>query len=366
MFSMRTFGLLFSLTLLLSACQPINLGNIALPAPTTASEATLPASVAESEATLPDLGTLQIAYVPVLAFTPLFVAAEKGYFAEQGLQVELQRVRNVDEMLAPLSTGQLDISLTGATTGFFNAMQQALDFRIVAGGNAAVNTSKGDPVLVVSKALMDSGAVSTVADLKGRKLAINLRGSALEYLLSKALEQAGLTLDDVELVTIPGGEMLAALANGAVDGAIAGGLNTQRMINEGVAVKLLADNEIIQSGQGGVVVVGQRLLQPANREVTIRILVAFLQAVRDLNENGWDNPEIIGIIQKYTEMEPALIARSAFPLFESNGALDEASIMDVQAFQISRGYVEYTEALPVAQMTDLTFLSEALARIEQK
>ena len=355
MFFKRVFGLLLCLTLLLSACQPINPSNTAAPAPAT-----------ESDGALPDLGTLQIAYVPILSFTPLFVAAEKGYFAEQGLQVELQRVRTVDEMLAPLGTGQLDISLMGATTGFFNAMQQALDFRVAAGANAIVSAGKGDPILVVSKALMDSGAVTTVADLKGRKLAINLRGSILEYLLAKGLEQAGLTLDDVELVTIPGGEMLAALANGAVDGAIAGGLNTQRMIGEGVAVKLLTDIDIMQGGQGGSVVIGQRLLQPDNREVTIRVLVAYLKAVRDLNENGWDNPEIISIIQKYTEMEPALIARSAFPLFETTGALDEASILDIQAFQISRGYVEYTDALPVAQMADLTFLSEALARMEQK
>ena len=106
MFFKRVFGLLLCLTLLLSACQPINPSNTAAPAPAT-----------ESDGALPDLGTLQIAYVPILSFTPLFVAAEKGYFAEQGLQVELQRVRTVDEMLAPLGTGQLDISLMGATTG---------------------------------------------------------------------------------------------------------------------------------------------------------------------------------------------------------------------------------------------------------
>lgn len=107
MFFKRTICLLFSLTLLLNACQPINPSNSAATAPVT-----------EGDAALPDLGTLQIAYVPILSFTPLFVAAEKGYFAEQGLQVELQRVRTVDEMLAPLGTGQLDLSLMGATTGF--------------------------------------------------------------------------------------------------------------------------------------------------------------------------------------------------------------------------------------------------------
>lgn len=349
MFSRFTFCSLLGLVLLLSACQSLRPGN---------------APGAGNNASLPDLGTIQIAYVPVLPFTPLFVAADKGYFAEQGLRVELQRVRNVDEMLAPLGTGQLDLSVIAPATGFFNALHQALDVRIVAGANAMVST--GDPVLVVRKALAEDGAVKTVADLKGRKIAINLKGSTLEYLLAEGLKQANLRLEDVELVTIPGPEMLTALANGAVDAAVAAGSNTQRMIKEGVAVKLLADTDIMQGGQGGVVVAGQRLLQPANREITIRVLAAYLKAVRDLNDNGWNKPEVISIIQKYTAMEPALIARSAFFRFALDGALDEPSLMAIQAFQINRGYVEYQKALPVAQMSNLTFLGEAVARAAQQ
>jgi NitT/TauT family transport system substrate-binding protein len=350
MFSRHTFCLRLALVLLLSACRPEN------------TEA--PAPGAGNEAALPDIGTLQIAYVPVLPFTPLFVAEEKNYFAEQGLRVNLQRVRNVDEMLAPLGTGQLDLSVIAPTTGFFNAMYQALDVRVIAGANAMVST--GDPILMVRKALAESGAVKTVADLKGPKLAINLKGNIMEYLLAKGLEQSGLTLDDVELVTIPGPEMLTALANSAVDGAVTAGSNAQRMINEGVAVKLLADTDIMQGGQGGVVVAGQRLLQPANREIAIRVLAAYLKAVHDLNDNGWNKPEIIGIIQKYTEMEPALIANSAFFRFAIDGALDETSLMAIQNFQINRGYVEYKKAVPVARMSNLTFLPEAVARAAQQ
>ncbi len=174
-----------------------------------------------------------------------------------------------------------------------------------------------------------------------------------------------MTLDDVELVTIPGPEMQAAIANGAVDGAAVGVLNAQRMIKDGVAVKLLADSDVIQSGQGGVVIFGQRLLQPDNRAVAVRALAAYLKAVRELNDGGWQDPEIVSIIQKYTEMEPALIERSTKPTYDASGALDEASIMDIQAFQISRSYVEYSEALPVAGMADLTFLPEAVALLEQ-
>ena len=337
----RYLGLLLTLTLLLSACQSLTPSNTRDSAP------------------------LQIAYVPLLGFAPLFVAADKGYFAEQGLQVELQRVRNPDEMLAPLSTGKVDISLMAVTTGFFNGMNQKLDFRVVAGADAAVGT-KGNPFLVVSKTLSESGAVRKVADLKGRKLAINLRGSALEYMLGKGLEQAGLTLDDVELVTIPGTEAQVAIANGAVAGAAVGALNAQRMIKDGVAVSLLADADVLRGGQGGVVVFGQRLLQPTNRDVAIRVLAAYLKAVRELNDGGWQDPKIVSILQKYTEMEPALIERSAKPTYIADGTLDEASIQDIQAFQIKRGYVEYKTALSVAQMANLTFVSEAAARLKQK
>ena len=356
MFYKRIFALLLTLTVLLSACQPVSPTNRAISAPAAAAGGT----------TLPDLGTLQIAYVPVIDFAPFYVAADKGYFAEQGLTVELQSVRNVDEMLAPLSTGKLDMTQMAVTTGFLNAMNQKLDFRVVAGMVDPQIQAESSTFLVVSKALADSGAITKVADLKGRKIAINLRGSALEYLFAKGLEQAGLTLDDVELVTVPGGEMLVALENGAVDGAVAGILNIQRMISEQVAVPLLADTDVVDGGAGGGVVLGQRLLQPANREVAIRLLVAYLQAARDLNDGGWDDPEVVAMLAKYTGMEAAMIERSPRIVYAANGELDEAGMMDLQAFQISRGYVEYTEALPVTAMVDLTILTEALTRLAQK
>jgi NitT/TauT family transport system substrate-binding protein len=356
MFFKRTICLLFSLTLLLSACQPINPSNSAATAP-----------AAGDEAALPDLGTLQIAFVPIIDAAPFFVAVDKGYFAEQGLQVELQSVRSVDEMLAPLSTGKIDMTQMGITTGFLNARQQQLDFRIVAGVvDPTVVPSESTPFLVVSKALADSGEITKVADLKGHKIAINLRGNVLEFFLSKGLEQAGLTLDDVEMVTVPRAEMLVAIENGAVDGAVAGILNLQAMIDEGVAVPLLADTDVPASGARGGVVFGQRLLEPANREVAIRLMVAYLQAARYLNDGGWDDPAVIASVATYTGMDAALIKRSSNIVYAANGEIDDAGILEMQAFQISRGYVEYTEALPVAEMVDLSILSEALVRLAQK
>ncbi|MBI1298292.1 hypothetical protein GC175_25440 [bacterium] len=361
MLTKRFVFLLLSLSLLLGACQPvIDMSTVPFAAP-PANESS---ETIDPEPGLPDLGTLQVPFVPVLSSAIFFVAADMGYFAEQGLTVELQSVRNVDEMLAALSTGKLDATGMVVTTGFFNSMNQKLDFRLVS-GLSDVNDVTTVPFLAVSKALVDSGEVKGVADLKGRKIAVNLRGSGLEYMLYKGLEQVGLTLDDVELVTIPGGEMLAAVENGAVDGVVAGILNVQRMVAQGAAVPLLNNTDVSPTGgDSGGLVFGQRLLQTENREVGIRFIMAILQAARFLNNSGWENPEVIAILQKYTGMEPAMIANSPVPVYSVTGELDEVGIIDMQSFQISRGYVEYAEPIPFEQMVEPSMLTEALSRLD--
>ena len=363
---LKRIGYLFvCFALLLSACQPVmNHSSAPAAAPTAAASN----EAAEGAAgALPDLGALQVAFVPVLNNAALFVANDKGYFREQGLTVELQSVRNVDEMLAPLSTGKLDATGVAASTGFFNAMAQGLDFRLVSGSSDPAVAAAAAPFLVVSKALFDSGAVTKVTDLKGHKLAINLRGSSLEYILAKGLEQAGLTLADVELVTIPGAEMLPAVENGAVDGAVAGILNIQRMVAQEVAVPLLSTTDVFPTGgDAGGVAFGQRLLQPENREVGIRFIMAYLQAARFLNDGGWTDPEVVASIQKYTGMEPAMIEKSPVAAYSPVGEIDEVGVMDVQTFQIANGYVEYTEPVPFEKMIDLSMLAEAVQRLDQE
>ena len=58
--------------------------------------------------------------------------------------------------------------------------------------------------------------IKTVADLKGKKIALN-KGSNVHYLLVRALEKAGLKYADVELVFLPPADGRAAFEKGAVD-----------------------------------------------------------------------------------------------------------------------------------------------------
>jgi ABC-type nitrate/sulfonate/bicarbonate transport system substrate-binding protein len=76
--------------------------------------------------------TVRVQLVRALAQAPYYIAAAKGYFAKEGITVESTDVRSALDAIAPLATGQLDVSVGAATAGFFNAAHQGFDLRVVA------------------------------------------------------------------------------------------------------------------------------------------------------------------------------------------------------------------------------------------
>jgi ABC-type nitrate/sulfonate/bicarbonate transport system substrate-binding protein len=70
--------------------------------------------------------------VPSIALAPVYVAAERGYFAAEGLDVQVERVAGAGDAVALLGTGQFDMSAGGLSAGTFNAIQRGVDIRMVA------------------------------------------------------------------------------------------------------------------------------------------------------------------------------------------------------------------------------------------
>ncbi len=340
-------NLLMALSLILSACG----------------------AATEEPPEVPDLGTINVGYLPIIAFTPLFVAQEKGYFAEQGLTVEMQSFRTGDDMIAPLSLGQLDVG--GGETGpaLFNAINQDLDVRVVS-ANARQTEGHGAVPLVVRTELLSSGQVSSVADLAGLKVAVNVERGMAEYLLSKALEQGGLALEDVEVITIPFPEMPQALANAAVDAAILPHPLASAALRPGeggeppIGGVLIEGDKIADGPQNGVTYYGARFLDPANREVAVRFMMALLKAGREMVGEEWRQDDVIiqAILSFTTVPEPA--ARNAIVyFFDPNGEIFRPSTEDIQAYHVGRGYTEFDTPLPLDQVIDDSFLQEALDRL---
>ncbi|SNT16121.1 ABC transporter substrate-binding protein [Tropicimonas sediminicola] len=139
---------------------------------------------------------------------PIIVAREKGFFAEQDLEVEIIAPSDPSEPPKMAAAGRADIAIDYQYQ-LHLAVANGLPLR-------RVGTLIGTPLNCLL--VLEDGPVAEIADLKGRKIGYSVAGVE-EALLGKILGNAGLTLDDVELVNV-NWSLSPALMAGQVDAVI--------------------------------------------------------------------------------------------------------------------------------------------------
>ncbi len=304
-----------------------------------------------------ELTTITVGNIPVLIYAPVMVALDKGYFAEQGLDVQLQSLAGGADMVTLTANGDFDIGIGGTGPAFFNAIDRGIDLKIIAPLHFE-RPPQATP-LVVSRERFESGELTEVGDLEGLKVSVNARG-ATEYWLDQVLQTAGLTIEDVDLQTLPFPDVAAALESGALDGAMLGEPLATRAVQEGL-VSILAD-DFISDFQPTFVWVNPAFAEE-NRELVVSFLAAYLQASRDMMGDDWDSDENLAILEKYTTVDPELIREASRSYWEPNGEIRVQDIEALQEFFANRGLLEYDEMIDPEELVDRSFVEEALEEI---
>ncbi len=292
-------------------------------------------------------------YVPVSIYAPVFLAFEKGYFAERGLDVTLESLAGGSDMVLLTATGDFDLGIGGIGPAYWNAASQDLGVRIIAPGHA-----EGSPVatpLMISRAVCESGSVASVADLRGKRVAVNAPG-ATELWLDTALRTGGLTIADVDLQFLSFPDAVVALESGAIDAAMVGEPLATKAEQDGFAVRLLSDFPVQDIQPTMIFGNGQWLND--NPDAAAGFVAAYLRAARDLTEN-FNDPLNLAIIEKYTQVPPALIAGSVKPVYSTDGAIDLAGIALLQTFFRNRGQLDYDDDLDPASLVDTQYVDRA-------
>jgi sulfonate transport system substrate-binding protein len=127
--------------------------------------------------------------------------------AAQGVEVKWTEFPAGPVLLEGLNVGSIDFGTVGEAPPIF---AQAAGANLVYVAN--------EPPAPLSEAIVvpKTSTLKTVADLKGKKVALN-KGSNVHYLLVKALEKAGLDYKDVQVVYLPPSDARAAFERGSVD-----------------------------------------------------------------------------------------------------------------------------------------------------
>lgn len=305
-----------------------------------------------------ELTPVTMGYVPALIFAPVFVAKEKGYFAEYGLDVTLEPLPGGSDMVLLTASGEFDAAITGAGPAFFNAVQGGLPLSVIAPGH-----QEGSPVatpLMISKEACESGEITSVADLQGKRVSVNARG-ATEYWLAQALATGGLTMDDITVETLAFPDAVAALQSGAIDAAMVGEPLATRAEQEGIAVRLASDFAV-QNIQPTVIIGNNDWLEE-NPELAAGLVAGYLKAARDLSSGGFSDPGTLAIIEQYTQVPADLIAASVKPVYSVDGHIDLESIATMQQFFRDLDLLEYDENLDPASIVNTQYVEAALSLI---
>ena len=154
--------------------------------------------------------------VGALRFTshsPSFVALERGYFAEAGLDVDLRFFDAAQPMAVAIAAGDVDYAMTAVSGGLINLADKGA-IKIIGGGLSEEAGIDGQKILVSDAAHQDG--VTTPAGLDGRRFAVTQPGSSFHYMGSKMAQAEGIDLQFVPLQKV--GAIVGAIKSGQVDG----------------------------------------------------------------------------------------------------------------------------------------------------
>jgi NitT/TauT family transport system substrate-binding protein len=306
--------------------------------------------------------TVKIGYIPSDSFAVLYLLADR-YLTPAGVNAQMIRLPGGAEITTQVATGQLQVGGAGMGAAGFNAVAAKLPVEFV----APLHMGYLEDYFTVRKAVWGS-EVKRIADLKGRPVALNTRGAAVEWMLDQVLRRDGLTIKDVQVKIMPFPDMVPALETGAVEAAILTEPFPTLAEDKGVAVRPLPR----PAGAKAIPITAafwNADWAKANPDLAQRVMLGYVRAVRDLAADGgrgWAEDRNVDIIVKYTGAKREVIKKARPHVVDPNLELDARMLDSMQKLNADLGYLKYTDFLSVDKLFTFTYRDRALQELGRR
>ena len=240
---------------------------------------------------------------------PVFIAQDKGYFREAGLDVELKFFDAAQPIAVATTSGDIDFGVTAFTAGLYNLAGKGV-LKVIGGMS---REKAGYPLIgyFASNNAYAAG-LKTPKDLAGKRVAVTQVGSSFHYSLGLLADKYGFKLADVKIIPLQSlSNAAAALKGETVDAALLPISTARKLMDEGGA-KFLGWVGDETPWQLGAVFASPKtltnkvqvtkllgVLAKADREYHDVILAAMKDGVAPVNEQ---TKPLLEIIAKYTNL----------------------------------------------------------------
>ncbi len=240
---------------------------------------------------------------------PIVYAQEKGIFEEEGVEVEMSRIRGIPQIVATLLNLDVDLGWMGFD-GMANAVVEGIeDLRYV-----------GEFLTELPQSLVAAPHIQTIEDLRGQPVATAGPGTLTDTLFTEGLKRGGLEdpRRETEYLHLPGqAARLTQLLTGTVVASSLKVPATQRAQQEGFRV-LQYQGNLLEPWSGEGFVTHASLLS-SKGEALRSFLRSIARAIREMEAN---KSEAVDVAATFLELDPVMAEKvydAMMPIFHADG-----------------------------------------------
>ena len=247
--------------------------------------------------------TLEMAYMPIVPCSQLFVIEGMGWAKEAGINLELTRFSSGPAIVQAIASGKMDIMCFGIGPAMVTR-GKGIELKVIAAGitNQIAVIAQGDLVDYFDKYDNGADALRAFAADKGRKpkIASFPKGSVPDTVTRHwLLRSLKMDLDEVELIGMGASRVQQALLSRSVDAA--GILEPILTIVESKleGSKVVARATDMMNGQPGSTIAAREHVIAANRDALVKLVELHIRATKLLqNDPAAAAPHVQGFIAK--------------------------------------------------------------------
>jgi NitT/TauT family transport system substrate-binding protein len=277
-----------------------------------------------------------------MSFLAAGVAAKKGIFKEEGLDVEIIRM-NANVAMSALIAGECDYTMIFASV--IRAAMRGIPLKVVA-------------VLIDSPpyAFIARPEISAIKALKGKTIGIGVFGSSNDVVARLMLERSGIDPDKETKLIAFGSDTarFAALKEGLVDATIIAPPADSQARKIGLNV-LARANDFFKFPHIGIGTSVKKLKEKP-QEVA-QVIKSFIRANRFVRDNRQEAINVLTDWGKTPREDAAAAYDSTWQLFSPDGAMPDDGMKLV--IDDARNAIKLTRPVPIAEVADASALREA-------
>lgn len=313
----------------------------------------------EKKAAPKEKAKVSMALLRLTSSAPLFIAMDKGFFAEENLEVEPQWFDAAHPIAVSTASSQVDVGATGITASLFNMAASGQKLAIVA-DKGREEKGYSSSALIVTTDNYNKGVTSLEA-LKGKRVGITQKGSTFHYMIGRMLETKGMSLDDVQLIPLGKlGAVMAALESKQIDAAILNEPNISKVQRAGYGKMVVQVGDLIPY-QTSAVFYSPEFVK--KEDTAVRFMKAYKKAANYYYDAAISKKdakkldEVVTIVSKYVKA-PVEDIKLGLPYMDRDGKLLSSDIATQIEWYASHGMLK--GKLEAKDVANTSFLEKAL------